>query len=147
MANRRTLPEDDKRIAERRKKALALRLGGATLTDIAETLGVSIGTVHNDIRKCLSDIPRAEADELRSQEVARLDKLQGACWPLALGGDLAAIDRAVKIIDRRAKMLGLDAPQQVEVTGADVDLDATVERLLLVARAVTEGSNGEDVDG
>lgn len=139
---RKNTPADDVAAAERRKKALALRIGGATLAEIAEVNGCAISTVHADIQRCLSDIPRQEADELRAQEVTRLDKLQRACWTPAMDGDLAAIGRALRIIDRRAKMLGLDAPQQVEVTGVDVDLDATVERLLIVAKAVAAGDGG-----
>lgn len=142
MAPRRTLPADDHRLAERRKRALDLRLTGATLAEIAETNECSIATVHQDIRKCLSDIPKSSADELRKQEVARLDKLQQACWQDAIHGDLAAIDRALKVIDRRAKMLGLDAPQQVEVTGVDVDLDATVARIMAVAQLTTASGEG-----
>ncbi len=145
MTNRRTLPEDDVHIAERRKRALDLRLAGATLAEIAEAHGVSITTAHKDIRRCLSDIPKASADELRKQEIARLDKLQNACWQDAIHGDLSAIDRALKVIDRRAKMLGLDAPQQVEVTGVDVDLDATVARIMAVADAVSK--HGDEVVG
>lgn len=142
---RKNTPADDVAAAERRKKALALRLAGATLNEIAEVNGCAVSTVHADIQRCLSDIPRQEADELRAQEVTRLDRLQRACWDPALAGDLAAIDRALRIIDRRAKMLGLDAPQQVEVTGVDVDLDATVARIMAVAEAVAK--HGDEVIG
>lgn len=138
-------PPEKKALAERRKRALDLRIAGATLAEIAEAHGVSISTTHEDIRRCLSDIPKASADELRKQEIARLDKLQNACWQDAIHGDLSAIDRALKVIDRRAKMLGLDAPQQVEVTGVDVDLDATVARIMAVADAVSK--HGDEVVG
>lgn len=130
---RKNTPADDLKAAERRKKALALRLTGATLQEIADHNGTAVSTVHSDIDRALGDIPRQEADALRAQEVERLDRLQRAIWGKALQGDLPTIDRVLRIIDRRAKMLGLDAPQQVEVSTMDVDLDTTVAKILQVA--------------
>lgn len=123
--------------AGRARQALQLRINGATFTAIAETLDVSPSTAHKYVARALADIPRAEADELRTLECQRLDALQRAHWEMALAGDAAATDRVIRIIDRRAKLLGLDAPQQVEIAGADVDLDATVNRLLAVAATLT----------
>jgi hypothetical protein len=61
-------------------------------------------------------------------ELARLDRLQAAVWGDAIAGDIAAIHTVLKIMERRAKYAGLDAPtraaisvdshQQVDVTGA-----------------------------
>ena len=130
--------ENQMEIQERRKKALTLRLGGATYAEIGDALGVSNWTAWQDIHKSLADIPKAEADQLREEEVARLDRMQRAVWGDALKGDLKAMQMVVKIIDRRAKLLGLDAPQQVELSG-EVDLDATVRKIL----AATEEDAGE----
>lgn len=44
------------------------------------------------------------------------------------GPKLAAIDRIVKISERRAKLLGLDAPTKIEVLTLDV-IDAEIARL------------------
>jgi hypothetical protein len=41
-------------------------------------------------------------------ELERLDRLFAAVWPLAIAGDLAAVDRVLKIMARRAKMEGFD---------------------------------------
>ncbi|MBC6762427.1 hypothetical protein CRD14_07265, partial [Corynebacterium sp. LK27] len=60
-----------KEIQERRKKALDLRLAGATFRDIAGALGVSLGTAHTDVATALADIPKEEANELRKLEAAR----------------------------------------------------------------------------
>lgn len=119
---------------ERTRKALGMRLAGAEFREIAEVLGVSATTVHSDVHRALAEIPAGEADELRRLEVSRLDRLQRAVWTTALGGDLGAVDRALRIIDRRAKLLGLDAPQRMEVSGGDIDLDSTVARILEAAQ-------------
>ena len=46
--------------------------------------------------------------EVAEIELARLDDLLGAVWEKAKAGSLESIDRALKIMDRRARMLGLD---------------------------------------
>lgn len=121
---------------EERKKALQLRLAGATYAEIGEAMGCGTSAARMRIRGALSDICAEERSQLRSIEVARLDRLQRSCWTAALAGDLAAIDRSVKIIDRRAKLLGLDAPQQLEVASTmDVDLDGTAAKIMELARA------------
>ena len=50
------------------------------------------------------------AQELRALELERLDRLHEALWPRAIGGDDAALDRLLRVIDRRVRLLGLDAP-------------------------------------
>lgn len=42
-------------------------------------------------------------------------------WPKVPAGDLGAIDRLVRLLERRAKLLGLDAPVDVAVNQATVD--------------------------
>jgi len=46
-------------------------------------------------------------------ELERLDAMQAAIWDDAMNGHLGAIDRVLKIMERRAKLLGLD---QLDVT-------------------------------
>lgn len=140
--NRKTHQQKER--AQRQKMALQLRLGGASYPEIGEKLGHSQSTVYNDVQKALRDIPRTEADQLRTEELARLDRLQRAVWAQALEGKVTYVDRALKIIDRRARLLGLDAPSQVEVsTGADLDLDGAVRALV---EAAQQGGQKPDLD-
>lgn len=46
--------------------------------------------------------------EILELEVARLDQLLASVWERATGGHLESIDRVLKIMDRRARLLGLD---------------------------------------
>lgn len=131
--------------AERKKNAVELRLAGASYRDIGNALGCSTVTAMNDCKEALAEIPMQQADEMRTVELSRLDRLQRAVWGKAIKGDLQAVDRAIKIIDRRAKLLGLDAPQQVQITANDVDLDATVDKMLRVAEmALQQTAAAED---
>lgn len=115
---------------QRTKAALAMRLGGATYPEMADHFGVSLSTVHGDVRRALQDIPKDAANELREAEAMKLDRLQRAVWTKALDGNLGAVDRVLAIIRQRARLFGLDAPQQVQVAGgSSFDLDAVVRDL------------------
>lgn len=65
------------------------------------------------------------ADELRSLELERLDRLLLGVWSQAAKGNQGAVDRALKIMERRARLLGLDAPTKQALDG---DLTVTVVR-------------------
>jgi len=149
MAGRNSNRKEYER-AERKKNALELRLAGASYRDIAQALNCSVGTATNDCKEAMAEIPMQQADEMRTVELSRLDRLQRAVWPKAVKGDLQAVDRAIKIIDRRAKLFGLDAPQQVQITASDIDLDAAVDKMLRVAEMALEKENAaesfDDVD-
>lgn len=118
--------------AERRSKAVAMRLAGIDYDTIAQRLGYSDrGAAHKDISRALeqnvAELSR-NADVLRQEELQRLDRLQAGVWAAAAAGDTKAVDTALKIIDRRCKLLGLDAPQRVEVVTLDM-VDTEIRRL------------------
>lgn len=107
---------------EREKQALHLRKAGASYRAIGEQLGVSHEQVRRDIEKALEYIREdvsTDARKLRDIEAARLDdmwlKLQSKLNPKQ-GEPLEykAIDTALRIMERRAKLLGLDAPVQIQ---------------------------------
>jgi len=102
--------------AQRRSKALAMRLAGATYDKIAYTLGYSgRGAAQKDVTRALETARRemtARADELRDLEVMRLDRLQVGLWSRATGGDYRAVDTLLRLMDRRARLLGLDRPAE-----------------------------------
>jgi hypothetical protein len=50
--------------------------------------------------------------------VERLDALWGALYPIAMDGQLGAVDRCLSIQSRRAKLLGLDAPPHHRTTAS-----------------------------
>ena len=57
------------------------------------------------------------ADEVRTLEVERLDSLLNGLWQRRHVPEIT--DRILRIMERRAKLLGLDAPTRTEVTGKD----------------------------
>lgn len=53
------------------------------------------------------------ARDVRLLELGRLDALYMEVFRQARSGVLGAVDRCLRIMERRAKLLGLDAPTQV----------------------------------
>src|SRR5579863_52589 len=100
---------------ERLNRVLALRTQGWTLKQIGEQEGVSNVRIHQLIVIALAQLVSEPGEEMRRLEQARLDDLQTAMWERAMNGDYAAIDRCLAIMERRAKLMGLDAPPQTLV--------------------------------
>lgn len=100
----------------RRQQALDLRLAGATYRQIGERLGVSTPIAWKHTQAALQQAPHEPAQEVREIELARLDRLHMAHWPQALGGNVEATDRVLKLMDRRVRLLGLDHPVSLPTT-------------------------------
>lgn len=149
--------------AERDAEAARLRVQGRTYQQIADRLGLS----HRDLARravdrALTATVQEPAEELRSLELLRLDELWRTAWrvlttehvrvsagrvvehqgkPLRDNGPaLAAIDRLVRISERRCRLLGLDAPLSVTVLTLD-QIDAEIRRLM--EELGREGGHGE----
>jgi hypothetical protein len=108
------------RSLDNQAKALELRRMGFGYAAIAEQIGVGKSQAHRYVVAGLDDARAqisASADELKSEEISRLDGMLAAIWPKARKGDCAAIDRVLKIAERRAKLLGLDAPTRTALEG------------------------------
>lgn len=91
------------------------------LAGLDDPIVVSHGTIVNDvgqIRKEWRDARLATYSDHIDQQVALLDQMQGRLVPSALAAkpNLWAIDRILAIMDRKAKLLGLDQPSKVEVS-------------------------------
>ena len=104
-------------IEVRELKALDLRLAGASYRQIGVQLSVSHVQAFRDVQRVLREIAKEPALEVRAVELGRLDKLMLAHWPRAIKGDVKATTMVLQIMDRRARLLGLDAPQRIDITG------------------------------
>lgn len=105
---------------ERAAEVLRLRKRGESYHAIAKTLGISSGTAHKDVKRAIRDLLVArddEADELLALQLHRLDELLRATWAALEGGDLTAVDRALRVIQETNKLLGLYT-ERVGVLGA-----------------------------
>ena len=103
--------------AVRRKEAVDLRLQGMTYREIGQELGVTPTRARQLVAEALAAIEKdtaESAEELRRLELDRLDQLQSGLWEAAAGGNLKAVGAALKIMERRARLVGLDAPTRTE---------------------------------
>ena len=99
--------------------ALGLRQKGRSYRSIAEEMGVSHETARQCVKRAmdrLRPIVEERAEEVRELELSRLDIATNGLMPKVIEGDTYAIDKLVKVMDRRARLLGLDAPTKASGT-------------------------------
>jgi len=115
--------------ASRREKALELRASGQSIRAIADKLGVSKSQVQRDIEKELQAAAEGRkkiAGLIIDLELAKLDALEKTTWKHIAAGELSAIDRVLRSMERRAKLLGLDKTGEAGDTGSLGDLVAAI---------------------
>ena len=84
----------------------------------------------------IKEIVREPAEEVLALELARLDEMLIKALESARNGDPQAIDAVLKIMNRRAKYLGMDSPEKiiaVEASAATPAQAAEVMRSLFGA--------------
>lgn len=139
------------------QQALELRRAGMAYSAIGQKLGISRSRAHALVQLGFEQAREqvtASAEDLRTEEVSRLDGVLAKVYEKAAKGDLQAVDRLLKIGERRAKLLGLEAPVRIETTGRDgkpIEVQSTLSidpsklstqtlRELLDARTQPDGS-------
>ncbi len=103
------------KIAQRQMLALDLRISGLSFRAIADKLGVSHVQIYRDIENELERLAELRADKaetLRELELQRLDKIINSLDSWVASGNVGAVNAWIKASERRAKLLGLDAPTQ-----------------------------------
>lgn len=123
--------------ATRSQSAVALRLSGASYSDIARVLGYASPThARSAIERVLASTADSPEDlqNLRVLQTRRLERLLQSVMSKAVDPEaeehLAYNGRALAIIDRISKLHGVDAPTQVQFTPTDEYLTQYTQRLL-----------------
>lgn len=127
------------RMLELQPKALELRRAGKNYGEIAAMLDIGKTSAHRMVKAGLAEAAaqvEAQAGELIALELSRLDAMLAGLWPSARQGGLGAIDRVLKIMERRAKLLGLDAPVKVAQTTPEGDAQDPARYVVMVPPAV-----------
>ena len=102
-------------LVDKEIKVLELRRVGLTWVRIAEEVGYADHTgAYAAYKRAIKRTMQQPADELREQELDRIDRLQVAVWPSAMKGDTRAVLTIVRLMERRAKLTGLDMPIKIE---------------------------------
>ena len=123
-------------VAARRAEVLRLRMQRdprLSIRAIARRLGVHPTTAYKDLMHeiGIAQVKRtAQADKLIDIEIRELESLLIEAKLHIENGSETSIDRALKILESRRKLLGLDAAQKVDVNGiAELHFDKEDEDL------------------
>jgi hypothetical protein len=136
----------------RRSKAVALRKSGLNYRMVAAQIVQEYGEdnlpKNYDSRYAWADIQEAlleirttlneDVETLRGLELDRLDDLYQLAYKAARKGQLGGIDRALRVMERRARLKGLDLPIKVAQTDDKGDPlpektdDQLVERMMIL---------------
>lgn len=141
-------PSSLKRLPKSAKTRLAvkLRLAGASYEQIAEKLGYKNAhtvesTVHQVISKSYALDDPDEVEQIIKSDLMRIDAMQLVMWEKATRyGDEKAVDRVVKLMEERRKLLGI-ADQNRGGDGVHVHLNGENPQALVV------GGNEKDFIG
>jgi hypothetical protein len=131
-----TVPGQSADAAERRAKVVAMRRRRATFDQIGRALGVTRQRAHEIYRSALAEIPAQQLEEHRAEELMLIDDAINHLMKIARG-DATSPRTAVEAwnairgwADRKARLLGLDAPARhsLEVITTEA-IEAEIARL------------------
>jgi len=130
---------------QREMQALNMRIAGKSYQEIGEALGYAHdNSSRRLVLKAMRIIKADKVKHVRMMELARLDMLMGAAWDSAMEGHLGAIQAVLKVMQQRAKLLGLDAPLKVAKTdtkGRDIVTMSDEERAKRIEQLLTEAQH------
>lgn len=106
----------------KQNRALELRIAGASLPEIAREVGYAGAPgAFKAIDTAIARQQHQAAETVRKLELSRLDRMLLSLWPTIIDPKVPpaervrVVDAIIRIMDRRAKYLGLDAPIKIDV--------------------------------
>ena len=129
---------------------LELTKGGATERQIAQTLGVSRGLVHREIKRVLEELARTHsgtADDVRLMQMERYVSLLARWWPLAISGDERATNMVLRIMSRIDQINGIIPNEPlISMTNQTLQLGEGIG-LMELAKVVANGNGSSGTYG
>ena len=112
-------------VLQEEMQTMKMKVDGATVAEIAETLGLSQSSVFRRLSSAIElvrDEVRFDTQHYIDMEVAKLDKLESRIYKrISLEPDnnemVQLSGAVVRLSESRRKLLGIDAPQRVEHSG------------------------------
>lgn len=98
--------------------AIEKRIGGWTYKAIGDLLGYDEKMIRVWVREEMERLHALEVDCMDAQrrlQIERVERMLEGLWSKASNGDPKAVDTVLKLLERQAKLLGLDAPEKVEL--------------------------------
>lgn len=132
----------EERRAEETAEMLQMRQMGASYEAIARHYKLNRKTVWERVTQALRDMPSDDAAILRALEARKYDVLEAQLQAGIKEGDTKAITTAIRVSERRCRLLGLDMPERHEVK-IDAETQALADQ---VVGALQELANLPTVD-
>lgn len=114
-------------VRDRRTRLIRMRIAGVPFQEIADDPAFgyngSVGAAKKDFSRAIRETQADEqdaADTWRQLELERLDHYLAAMSDKVDKGEPRAIEVALQVGTRRAKLLGLDSPERIEATVTEV---------------------------
>lgn len=146
-----------------RAEAYAMSLKGMTNVAIGTEFGVSREAIRLLLKEYIAELTVPLAEDMRKREDDKLNRLEALAWKLLADKHIAyqhgkvvmldgsaiedtepvfkAIDRVLKVSERRSKLWGIDMPTKSEHT---IRTDSVVDDSILALVAEMEAKNQAD---
>jgi hypothetical protein len=121
---------------DREQQVVSLRRQGYTWEGISNEVGyLSPSSSREAFLRASRRVLREDLEEVRNLELDRLDFALKSIWTGVEAGDTQAINTMLKIMERRSKMLALDAPKPLFIQQAPPpisveELERRIQKLL-----------------
>lgn len=145
-------------VGEKTRRAMSLKLAGASYSAIAEQLGYNdASAARKAVMRGMKSAMHETAGELKQIHYARLEHMLMLLWSDVLKKDLPSMAAALSVMDRMDKLFGLSATQSIEVNTskntiivAEGDKDSYIRALqeagAQIARRIQSSSPDDEVD-
>lgn len=129
MARNPSAKPNPARIADEQHRLFEMKRTGMSVRAIANETGIPRSTVENRLKAAYAELVLPLAEEVRKLDLERLDAwLKRLEDRLEQGEDpIRVVPIALKVLERRSKLTGADAPERAEmtvhqITAEDVEL-------------------------
>lgn len=105
-------------IMQRQLRVLELRQSGWTYRAIGEKLGITHVQAINDMKNAVAELNTTKLESTADYvavELERLDMLTKALEPMAAVGNIGSVSAYIRVMEQRAKLLGLYAPEKKDI--------------------------------
>lgn len=134
-------------VGEKTRRAMALKLAGASYAAIANQLGYNdASAARKAVVRGMKASLQENAAELRKIHYSRLEHMLMLLWPDVNSRDLPSMNAALAVMDRMERLYGLNASEKLEVSVgretvilADGDKDSYIAALQEAGKALAPG--------